>query len=143
MNPIIALIHCILAASFINAVQLQINTSQASALVIPSNTIQTMEYRVDNTLSSGSSNIFVYIEPGHILVNHYQRPFKDGMICTFNYTVPAKEGPYLLVFYDVQASGTQSFPSISVITLQISAGNISYWGNGNYTYGGNSSQCVF
>ncbi|ORY31539.1 hypothetical protein BCR33DRAFT_723889 [Rhizoclosmatium globosum] len=61
-------------------------------LVLPNSTISSM-YHLSNALSSGSKDVYVYVEPGHSL------------------------GPFAIVYYDFIVAGVQNWPSVTVTTV--------------------------
>ncbi|KAI9336689.1 hypothetical protein BDR26DRAFT_864371, partial [Obelidium mucronatum] len=69
-----------------------------------------LSYVVDNALSSGSKDIYVYREPGHVLIDEYHRPFAGNIVRSFTFTAP-DAGPFEVVVYDVITYGVAQTPA--------------------------------
>ncbi|KAJ3069760.1 hypothetical protein HDU98_007170 [Podochytrium sp. JEL0797] len=85
----------------------------ANSVFLPDSTITT-QYHVSNALSSGSKDIYIYLEPNHTLIHELHRPFPPSLSDTFNFTAPGSTGSYLLAFYDLQVAGVRSWPFVEV-----------------------------
>ncbi|KAJ3018604.1 UNVERIFIED_CONTAM: hypothetical protein HDU68_011071 [Siphonaria sp. JEL0065] len=68
---------------------------------------------------TGSKDIYIYLEPGHILLHELHRPFLSHMSDEFNFTAPATIGPYIVAFYDVEAAGVREYPFLNVQTVAV------------------------
>ncbi|KAJ3348178.1 hypothetical protein HDU83_001540 [Entophlyctis luteolus] len=79
----------------------------------------TVKYEVSDALSSGSKDIYVYIEPNHVLVHQLHAPF-ESLTDTFHFQVP-QPGPFDLVFYDMQTAGVLQFPFVDIVNVQLNS----------------------
>ncbi|KAJ3204252.1 hypothetical protein HDU82_005975, partial [Entophlyctis luteolus] len=75
-------------------------------------------YHLSDSLSSGSKDVYVYIEPNHILVHELHAPFA-AFIDSFSFVAPVNPGPFTLVFYDMQIAGALQIPFVSVTNVQL------------------------
>ncbi|KAJ3238305.1 hypothetical protein HDU78_003604 [Chytriomyces hyalinus] len=78
------------------------------------------KYQISNALSSGTRNMYVYVEPGHKLVHKSSYPY-TSMDVSFTFRAPATKGPFALVFYDEQTAGVLQFPFVNVVNVALTA----------------------
>ncbi|KAJ3240208.1 hypothetical protein HDU81_004345 [Chytriomyces hyalinus] len=78
------------------------------------------KYQISNALSSGTRNMYVYVEPGHKLVHKSSYPY-TSMEVSFTFRAPSAKGPFALVFYDEQTAGVLQFPFVNVENVALTA----------------------
>ncbi|KAJ3026957.1 UNVERIFIED_CONTAM: hypothetical protein HDU68_004745 [Siphonaria sp. JEL0065] len=95
-------------------------SSPAADTVVLAYSPVTVTYVADKALSSGSKDIYVYREPGHILIDEYHAPFTGGLARTFTFTAP-ETGPFEVVVYDVNTYGVAHTPSTILEKVSLTA----------------------
>ncbi|KAI9336688.1 hypothetical protein BDR26DRAFT_1008703 [Obelidium mucronatum] len=110
----------IAALSLVQLAAAAIVTAPASGTVVPAWSQVQVTYHADNALSSGSKDIYVYREPGHVLLDEIHRPFTGGLTRNFTFTAP-EAGPFEIVVYDVITYGVAKTPATVIANVALTS----------------------